>query len=690
MDGQWGQQGHNAGSTVAAMPLPGYSALPSAPHRLRPPVVETKANRMIQLFRKFFSSKIGIGVTLAFLGLIAFAFASSDIANTSMSGGLSGGSRIAAVGSQRIDATNVQTAANNALDQVRQNDPRITMPAFLAQGGLDEVIDQLVDRASLVEFGRIIGLRVSDRLIDSEILQIPGFRGVDGNFDRNAFLAVLSQRGITEAAVRDDLSATLMARQLATPVMLAPVLPSSLGSTYASLLRETRIGAIARIPSEAFVPAGNPTDAQVQAFYTANRESYIRPERRVIRFAAFGEEALKSVPEPTAAQIQARYQRDRTQYAATERRSFTQLVASTQAIAQEIATAVRGGTSLDAAARARGLATTQVAASTKAELTTNTSAAVADAGFAASQGAIANPARGPLGWFVLQVDGVQRQAERPLAQVRDEIATSLRAELRRAAFADMAANIEDQLDSGTSLTDMARELGLTVTSTAPTTGDGSIYLQPGASVPPAVQPVLQVAFDMDEGEPQLAETVPGQSFLIYDVSEITPSAPAPLAEIRDEVIAAWKLDRGAAAARQAADRVLARVAKGSTLAEAIAAEETTLPAPQPVRLGREELARIGQVPPPLALMFSMAAGSVKRLEERGDAGWFVIRLDTIEPGQVAADDALISATLQQLGNAAGDEYAAQFLSAVQRQVKVERNAEAIEALRRQLSGTAEN
>lgn len=468
------------------------------------------------------------------------------------------------------------------------------------------------------------------------------------------------------------------------------MLPNSLGSTYASLLRETRAGAIARIPSAAFAPTADPTAAQIQAFYTANRENYIRPERRVIRFAGFGEDALRSVPEPTAAQIQARYQRDRSQYAATERRSFTQLVASTQAIAQEIATAVRGGTSLDAAARARGLATTKVAASTKAELTTKASAAVADAGFAASQGAIANPARGPLGWFVLQVDTVERQAERPLAQVSGEIATALRAELRRAAFADMAANIEEQLDSGTSLTDMARELGLTVTSTAPTTADGSIYLQPGERVPPAVQPVLQVAFDMDEGEPQLAETVPGQAFLIYDVSEITPSAPAPLAEIRDEVIAGWKLDRGAAAARQAADRVLARVAKGSTLAEAVAAEETTLPAPQPVRLGREELARIGQVPPPLALMFSMAAGSVKRLEERGDAGWFVVRLDTIEPGQVAADDALISATLQQLGQAAGEEYAAQFLSAVQRQVKVERNAEAIEALRRQLAGTAEN
>ena len=34
---------------------------------------------MLQLFRNFFRSKIGIVVTLAFLGLIAFAFASMDV-----------------------------------------------------------------------------------------------------------------------------------------------------------------------------------------------------------------------------------------------------------------------------------------------------------------------------------------------------------------------------------------------------------------------------------------------------------------------------------------------------------------------------------------------------------------------------------------------------------------------------------
>ena len=59
---------------------------------------------MISTFRKFFQSKLGITITLAFLALIGFAFASADVTNTGMFGGIAGGERIAVVGDERIDS----------------------------------------------------------------------------------------------------------------------------------------------------------------------------------------------------------------------------------------------------------------------------------------------------------------------------------------------------------------------------------------------------------------------------------------------------------------------------------------------------------------------------------------------------------------------------------------------------------
>ena len=620
---------------------------------------------MIQLFRKFFQSKVGIGVTLGFLALIALAFASSDVANTGMFGGVSGGDRVAVVGGERIDAADLQSAANNALEQARQSDPTITMPAFIARGGLDDVLDQLLQRTALAVFAKEHGVRAGNRLVDSEIVKIPAFRGATGDFDAEAFRAALRQQGLTEAVVRQDLETGLLARQLLTPITFSPVVPNSMVRQYASLLREQRRGAIARIPAEAFAPQGDPTQAQLQAFYQEARDNFIRPERRVIRYATFGEEAIGDLPAPTEAQIAQRYQRDRAQYAASERRSFTQLVVPTRDAAQAIVAEVRGGKSLDAAAREKNLATTSVGPVTQQELRTASSANVAQAGFAAARGALAAPAQGGLGWYVLQVDAIERQPARTLAQVRDEIATALAAEQRRAALDDITARIEEELDEGRSLSEVAEELDLEIARTGPATADGKIYRSANETVPPILGRVLPVAFEMEEGEPQLAVITPGESFLIFDVADITASAVAPLAEIRDEVVRLWRRDEGAKGARAAADRIIARLGRRVELAEAIAAERKAIPAPQTLDIGREDIAQLERVPSSMALFFSMAEGTVKKLEAPARAGWYVVKLDDVEAGAVAPNDPILAATLQQLGQATADEYVAQFVRAAQ-------------------------
>ena len=639
---------------------------------------------MLQLFRNFFKSKVGIVVTLAFLALIALAFASMDVANTGTFGGVTGGDRVAVVGDRRIDTSELSQNASNALEAARQEDPTITMEAFIARGGLEQVLDQLLTRNAIAEFGRRNGLRAGSRLVDSEIVQIPAFRGVGGNFDQDTFRAALQQRGLTEATVREDLAMGLYARQLVTPISFGTRLPQKAALRYARLLREERSGFIGAVPASAFAPEGDPTDAQLQAYYRENRDNYIRPERRTIRYAVFGQDALADLPAPTDAQIRERYQRDRAQYAASESRSFTQLVLPTQAAAQAIEEQVKGGTSLSAAAQGVGLATTQIPELTRAQLSSQTSAAVAAAGFQAPQGGLTAPQQGSLGWYVLRVDSIERSPERSLDQVRGEISTALAEEQRREALNEMTARIDDEFQSGSSLSDMARELGLEIRTTRPVTAAGQVY-GTNEAAPEELARVLPVAFDMMESEPQIAETVPGEQFVVFDVSRITSSAPAPLAEIREDVIAAWRRDTGLERAGEAANRIMKRVRGGSTLVEAFAAEEVTLPRPEAANLSRQDIAQMQQVPPVLALYFSMAAGTVKRLENAQGA-WMVVQLEDITAPDLEANDPLIAATRQQLGQSLGGEYAEQFVAAMEAEVGVERNQVAIDAVRAQLTG----
>jgi peptidyl-prolyl cis-trans isomerase D len=641
---------------------------------------------MLQFFRSFFKSKVGIAVILAFLGLLAFSMASSDVLNTAVTGGVSGDSQVAVVGDRQIDANDLAARATNQLDTLRRDNPTLSIESFIANNGLADVLDAMVSGSAISDLAQTFGFRVSTRLVDSEIVSAAGsMRRLDGTFDTDAFRATLRQQGISEEAYRDGLMTELFARQLIGPVQLAPTMPQSIARRYAQSQAENRSGSIAVLPASAFAPRGNPTDAQLQAFRTANAADYTQPERRVIRYAVFGEQAFGNIAPPTEAQIAARYERDAAQYAAQESRRFTQLVAPTQAAAQAIVAEVRAGTALEASARSKGLSTADIALTTQADLASTASDAVAAAGFGAASGAITAPTQGSLGWYVLRVDQVERRAARTLPQARAEIAAALTLELRREALNDATARIEEEFSEGRSLSEVAQELGVEIASTRPLTAAGLVYgSQETANA--LLMPVLSVAFEMEEGEPQLAEAVPGSSFIIYDVADITRSAVAPLAEIRTQLVADWRQDQGLKAAGEAAARVEARVAAGSTLAAALQAEDVTVPAPQPLRLSSAQLQSRTQVTRPEILFFMMAQGTTKVLESAQGDVWYVVQLDTISAPDMAADNPLVASTSAQLGNTVGQEYIAQFVAAARAAVEVAINQSAVDAVAAQLTG----
>lgn len=642
---------------------------------------------MISIFRNFFSSKLGLGLTLGFLGLIAFAFASSDVANQATFGGVSGGDRVAVVGDEKIGNADFSRAVANAVDQVRQENPTITLPVFAAQGGFEEVLEQMIDRYAIGVYARKYDLRAGENLVNSEILKIPGFRGPDGNFSQQSFQESLRRLNMNEAMLRREIGDSLLARQIILPGLSGAQMPQKFAMRYASLLRERREGSVAFIPSASFAPGGDPTEQQLSAYYEENRGDYIRPERRVIRYAMFGVENLDTDVTPTDEEIAARYERDRALYAVSEDRTITQLIVPTQDAANSIRDRVNGGASLASVAREAGFSTTQIGPINKEDYGNQASDAVATAVFAASRGLIAQPARSSLGWHVVRVDNVTSIAGRSLATVTPEIREQLLQEKRAFALADLSARIEEQVDSGVALSQVAQELEVEISSTAPITADGRIYGVPGAQLPPQLVGAVNTAFQMDEGEPQLAEIARGTTFMIFEVSDITQSAAAPLDEIREQIVLSWRLAEGAELARATADRVIERIGANSSLAAAMGEEETPLPPVDELNINREQLLAQGQqIPPALALMFSMAEGTTKRLEAPNDLGWFVVDLTDIETPEIAANDPIIAASRQQLRGAIGDELAQQMTRAMRQELGVETNSAALEAVKRQMTG----
>lgn len=641
---------------------------------------------MLQSFRSFFQSKWGVAMTLGFVALIAFAFASGDVANMGGLGSAGGKTTLAKVGKEKIENAEVERSVQTILSRMRQQDPTANMATFLGRNGLEDLLSYLIDRKAARQWGQRHGIYIGDRLIDSEIAKITRIQAPDGKVDPALYRQFLAERGMTDAEFRKEVAEDLVSRQLTGANQLGLRLPAKISMRYAAVILERRKGAIVTLPAAAFAPATPPSEAEITGWYNGRKGDYALPERRTIRYITFGDNVLKSVPASTDAEIAALYNANKAKYAPTDKRKLSQLVLPTEAAAKAVAAEIAGGKSLEASAGAKGLSVANLGSMEKSAFALQSTGDAANAVFSAPTGKVAGPFKSPLGWLLVRVDGIDGNPGKTLEQARPELVKQLAEDKRRAAIAEFSAKIEDDLANGATLPDLAKDMGLQVQETAPLTADGNVFGKPGQTAPKELAPILQAAFTMEgERQAQLTETEPGKTFMIYDAGTITPAAPPPLAAIRDQVIADIQLSKGAKAAKAAAEKVQAQMQKGVSAEAALASLGVPLPPVDRVEKARMDVQSQGQnASKPELLLFSMAKGKVRLLAAPRNRGWYVVTVSEVIPGQVAPNDPRLAGLQESLQGAFGKEYDDQLSNAMRTEIGTTRNEEHISALKKRL------
>jgi peptidyl-prolyl cis-trans isomerase D len=644
---------------------------------------------MITFFRRILTSWI----VLALFGLILVAFIVTgvNLPDGSSLGSLgSGGSAPARIGRSDIATTDVSQRIQAQYDSARRENSELTLPAFVRSGGVEQTLDQMINIRAFERFANDNGIYVSKRLIDGEIASIPAFRGVTGQFDRNVFLGILGQQRLTENGVRDDIGRDKLATMLIVPTSAGTRVPVNLATPYASALLEMREGQVATVPNSA-IPAGKPaTDTEIQTYYKQNSARYTAPETRIIRYARFDRSRFASLANPTEAEIAAAYKAKSTQYAGKETRVLTQVIVADQASANNIVAKVKAGTSIDAAAKAAKAEATTLTEQDKAAYTGLSSAAIADSAFATAQGSVATPGKSGLGWHVVRVDKITRTSGKTLADVRATLIPELVKSKTDGLLADFITKIEDAVSDGSTFDDVVKSEGLTAETTPLISGTGTAPKDAQYKFPADLTPILRDAF---QGEPEDDATVialaAGLSYTIYDLDRVNPAAPRPIAEVRDQIIADIENARTSNAARAIANAIVAKINKGTTLADAVRAAGVSLPPVQTIRARRLDLTQQqGGVPPTLETLFRIMKKQARLIQASDKNGWSVITLDAIIQPQATNQPGLVQATQQQMARIIGDEYAAQFTTAVKASVGATRNPAAIAKIKSDLMGTS--
>ena len=645
---------------------------------------------MLSFFRRLINSRLGIVITFVALGVIALAFAAGDVTGlrTSGSGGMARTS-VATVGGTAIGTADLRGRVQNLLEATQQQQQQaITMSQFIAGGGFDQALEGQINGLALEQFGHRQGMAISKRSVDGQIASLPSLQGANGQFSPALYEQILAARHLTDAQVRGDIARDTVAQQLIAPTQGASQVPQQLALAYASLLLEKRQGSIGFIPTKAMGTGAPPTDAELQAFYRSNVARYSLPERRVLRYALVTPDTVKAQATPSDAEVAASYAADRARYAPTERRTVTQVAVLDQAAANALAARIKGGATVDAAARAAGLEPRTLTALAKPAYANQNSAGLADAVFAAAKGAVVGPVRGPIGYVVAHVDAVVQDPGKTLDQARPEIVKALTATKTQAALGKIQDALNDAVNGNSTFDELASDQKLQQRVTPALAGNGTNPEDAASKPDPALAPVVAAGFAAEQGDaPQLVATGQDGSFALVGLDRVIPAAPRPLAQVRDAVARDFAVDRASRAARKVASTVLGQVEHGTPLATALAATRLTLPPVQPIGAARGQLAANPRgAPAPLVLLFSMAAKTAKVLEAPNKAGWLIVYLDAIQKGNAAGNAALVASTRADFGRAVGREYVEQFGNAVRREVGVKRNAAAIAQLRSELTG----
>ena len=643
---------------------------------------------MLSFFRRVSKSKIGTGIMAFVLIAILAGFAVADISNFGSGnigfGGM-GSSTLAKVGDQNVSEREMSDAMQRRLQVARQQRPDADYASIV--GDFDTILDTLIEQHTLMAFADKFGFPMSKRIIDAEIAQIPQTKGLNGQFSEQAYERFLQEQRLTDPQVRQVLTGDLLQKLLLTPIATNARVPVGMAMPYASMLLEAREGEAAIVPVELFKAGLQPTDAQVQQFYTANRGRYMIPEQRALRIARIGPEQVAGVT-ASDKEVADYYNANKGSYAPSDTRSLSQAVVPDQATANAIAQRAKGGATLAAAAAPAG---TNAAVTTLADQSRAAYAGVAGdkaaaAVFAAPSGAVVGPLQSDFGWVVVKIDSVKAGGGKTLDQARAEIAAKLTAEKRKAAIEDLVDKVQNALDEGSNYDEAIGAAKLPVTVTPLVTANGAARGDAAYKLPPELAPALKTGFEIAANDPPEVVALPQDAgYAVVSPGHVVPAAPSPLATIHAQVVTDWINDQAMQRARNTASQIAAKASGGVSLADAVKAAGIALPPARPIAARRIQIADAqGNVPPAMKLLFSLIEGKSRMAPGPQGIGFFVVKLNKLTPGNALASPGLIGQVQGELGQAAAQDYAQQFVADLRREMKAKRNDSAIQSFKTRL------
>ena len=594
-------------------------------------------------------------IGLLFVGLLGFG-----------AGGLSGSIRnIGSVGDKPISVAQYQRALNS---QIRAFEAQVGSPVSFVQAqalGLDrQVLNTVVAERTLDNEAAQLGISAGDERVRQEVLQVPGFRGLSGNFDREAYRSALQRSGQTEAefetSIREEVARTLLQGAVVDGISAPPVY----AETLAKYIGETRAITWATIrPDDLTEPVPGPTDDDIQTYYDENPDTFTAPEQREITYAWMTPAMLQDDVTLDDDAVRALYDERFAEFVRPERRLVERIVFGDQEqVDAALAQLADGTTDFEGLITARGLA---VSDADMGDVSEDDLGAAGEAVFAANPGDVVGPFPTDFGPALFRMNAVLAADETTFEEAEPQLREELAAARARRVIEDARENINDLLAGGARMEDLVEQTNMEIGTItwSPENRDGIA----------AYESFQSAAAAISEGDfPELFDLADGGIFTLR-LDGVTPPAVRPLEAVRDNVAAAWQAARTQQAVMEQAETAATAISEAGDFA-----------GQGLVRMSEDGLTRrsfVDGTPPGfIQQVFALEPGEVTTV----DAETFAIVLQLDDVTVPDADDPALSNDLEVVSKTASAGIAQDvfdiFNNALQRETDVTINQQAVTAV----------
>lgn len=441
---------------------------------------------------------------------------------------------VAHVGKLRVTPEEFQRVFDRQLEAGRRQFGDSFDTAQARAYGLDtRILEGLVTGAALDEAARRMGLTAPDDAIIKATREQKAFFGPDGRFSKSQFLEVLRRSGYNETTFTEAVRRDLTRAQLQDMLTGGIVAPAAMAEPLYRFHAETRLVRYIVVTPDALGTLPEPSDDELKAYYDAHKADYRTPEYRKFSFVLLDPSAIAKTLTVDETKAREYFEFHKDEYGKAETRSIEQIVYPDEASAVAARDAITAGTSFEDSAQAAGFSPDDIKLGAKSAK--ELPKAVADAAFALPEGKVSQPVKTDFGYALLRVTAITEGHEATFDEARPAIEAQIAKDDAAEKAYDIGNTLEDKRQSGASLEDAAKELGLEVhvIDAADAQGhapDGTpIALLDGQSE------LLTQAFKATAGEESdLVPTATG-GYVAFRVDSVTPPADKDFDAVKSEV-----------------------------------------------------------------------------------------------------------------------------------------------------------